>query len=83
MLGKTLTRTIFTGLIGGCLVGSQARLVGIAQPIAAEAVLRFHVDGALIARERRVVRIRAINDAPLISCRKPQQCTDYSPSRAA
>ena len=61
---------------------NQSRLVAIAQPIAAEVIFRFYVDGSLVGEERRPVRVRAINDTPLRSCRTPLQCTDYSPYMA-
>lgn len=62
---------------------NQARLAAISQPMAAEVVFRFYVDGSLAGEERRPVRVRAVNDTPLLSCRTPQQCTDYSPYMAA
>lgn len=57
---------------------NQARLASIIQPIAAEAVFRFYVDDALVGEERRPIRVRAINDAPLRSCPTPERCKDYA-----
>ena len=57
---------------------SQRRLVGITQPMSSDAVFRLYADGVLVSEERKLVRIRAINDAPLQACRSPGHCTDYS-----
>jgi hypothetical protein len=62
---------------------SQRRLVSINQPLTADAVFRLYADGALVSEERRPVRIRAINDAPLKACRTPEHCSDYSVYMAA
>lgn len=62
---------------------NQARLVAITQPMSSEVVFRVFVDGSMIGEQRRPVRVRAINDAPLRSCRTPQQCSDYSHYMAA
>lgn len=65
------------------LVWSQSRLASISQPLSSEVVFALFVDGTLIGEERRPVRVRAINDAPLQACRTPQQCSDYSQYLAA
>jgi hypothetical protein len=65
---------------------SQRRLTAINQPVSSDAVFRLYADGALVSEERRPVRIRAINDAPLKACKSadhPERCTDYSPYLAA
>lgn len=62
---------------------SQRRLVSINQPLTADAVFRLYADGNLVSEERRPVRIRAINDAPLKACRTPEHCSDYSVYMAA
>lgn len=61
----------------------QSKLTSLLQPVSSEAVFRVFVDGTLVSEERRPLRIRAITDAPLRSCRTPQQCSDYSPYMAA
>jgi hypothetical protein len=62
---------------------SQRRLVGITQPMSSDAVFRLYADGVLVGEERKLVRIRAINDVPLKACRTPDRCTDYSAYMAA
>lgn len=62
---------------------SQRRLTAITQPQSSDAVFRLFIDGVLVGEERRPVRIRAINDTPLKSCKTPDHCTDYSPYMAA
>ncbi len=62
---------------------SQNKLATISQPISSEVVFRIYVNGVPAGEERRPVRVRAINDAPLRSCGQPQQCRDYSPYMAA
>lgn len=62
---------------------SQARLASIAQPLSTDAVFRMFVDGTLVGEERRPVRVRAANDAPLRVCKAPDQCTDYGVFMAA
>lgn len=62
---------------------NQARLASIAQPVSSEVVFRLYADGTLVGEQKRPVRIRATNDAPLRACRAPDQCTDYSSYLAA
>jgi hypothetical protein len=61
----------------------QSKLTALSQPMTSEAVFRVYADGTQIGEQRRPVRIRAINDAPLRVCKSAQQCTDYSPVMAA
>lgn len=62
---------------------SQARLSAIAQPLSTDAIFKVFVDGAPAGEERRPVRVRATNDAPLRVCRAADQCADYGPFFAA
>lgn len=62
---------------------SQAKLAAISQPITTDAVFRLSVDGSLAGEERRQVRVRATNDAPLRACSKPDQCRLYGEYMAA
>ncbi|KQV53299.1 hypothetical protein ASC95_11155 [Pelomonas sp. Root1217] len=62
---------------------SEAKLARITQPLTTDAVFRLYVDGVQAGEERRPIRVRASNDAPLRACRAPTQCTDYSPYLAA
>jgi hypothetical protein len=62
---------------------SQAKLVAIAQPLSTDAVFRVYVDGKPAGEERRPVRIRAANDAPIRACRSVGHCVDYAPFMAA
>lgn len=62
---------------------SQARLATITQPLSTDSVFRLYVDGTPAGEERRPVRVRAVNDAPLRSCRAPGQCSDYAQYMAA
>lgn len=62
---------------------SQAQLAAITQPLSTDAVFRVFVDGTPAGEERRPVRVRATNDAPLRACRTPEQCVDYAPYMAA
>ncbi len=61
----------------------QSKLMALSQPMNSEVVFRVFVDGTQVGEQRRPVRIRAINDAPLRTCKNTQQCTDYSPVMAA
>jgi hypothetical protein len=61
----------------------QSTLVALSQPLSSEAVFRIFVDGTQVGEERRPIRIRAINDAPLRVCRTQPQCTEYYPVMAA
>lgn len=61
----------------------QSKLMALSQPMTSEVVFRVFADGTQVGEQRRSVRIRAINDAPLRVCKSPQQCTDYSPVMAA
>jgi len=62
---------------------SQARLAALSQPLSSEVVFRLFVDGSLVGEQRRPLRVRAINDAPLRTCRTPTQCADYAPFMVA
>jgi len=62
---------------------SQSKLVALEQPMSAEVVFRVYADGMLVSEERRPLRIRAIDDAPLLSCQAPGKCADLSPFMAA
>lgn len=61
---------------------SQTRLASITQPLTTDAVFRVYLDGALVGEQRRPIRVRAINDAPLVACNS-SSCADYSPYMAA
>ena len=61
---------------------SQSQLLAVTQPISTEVVFRVFSDGTLVGEERRPVRVRAINDAPLRVC-TGDRCSDYSLSMAA
>lgn len=61
---------------------SQNRLASITQPLTADAVFRVYLDGALVGEQRRPIRVRAVNDAPLVACNS-SSCADYSPYMAA
>jgi hypothetical protein len=62
---------------------SQTKLASIWQPITADAVFRLSIDGNVVGEERRSVRVRAVNDAPLRACSKPDQCRTYNEFMAA
>ncbi|MFZ6674564.1 hypothetical protein [Undibacterium sp. Xuan67W] len=62
---------------------SQDRLTKILQPQSSEIIFRVYINGALDREEKKPLRIRAITDAPLKSCKEPSKCQDYSTYIAA